>query len=199
MLNTPSHHRVHHGANEQYLDRNYGGILIIWDRLFGTFEPEGERVRYGLTTNIETFNPVRVAFHEYAALGRDLRAAGSGGRWNLLCAGPVQAADEPRSPSRTRCAERAEFEPVMRPDGEWAGFFRATGTSRRRSSDRRGEYLVTDPALARARALPRAQRARCEAMSRAHAALLSERAAYLSRRESRRSLSTRPSVWSRGQ
>ena len=66
IFNTPSHHRVHHGSNEQYLDKNYGGILIVWDRLFGTFEPEGERVRYGLTTNIETFNPVRVAFHEYA-------------------------------------------------------------------------------------------------------------------------------------
>ena len=59
VFNTPSHHRVHHGANEEYLDRNYGGILIIWDRLFGTFDPEGERVRYGLTTNIETFNPIK--------------------------------------------------------------------------------------------------------------------------------------------
>ncbi|MDP9134529.1 MAG: sterol desaturase family protein, partial [Actinomycetota bacterium] len=49
VLNTPSHHRVHHGANEQYLDRNYGGILIVWDRLFGSFIPESERVRYGLT------------------------------------------------------------------------------------------------------------------------------------------------------
>jgi sterol desaturase/sphingolipid hydroxylase (fatty acid hydroxylase superfamily) len=89
VLNTPSHHRVHHGANEQYLDRNYGGILVIWDRLFGTFEPEGERVRYGLTTNLETFNPVAVAFHEYAALGRDLRAARSWRtRWNLLLRGP---------------------------------------------------------------------------------------------------------------
>ena len=74
MFNTPSHHRVHHGANEQYLDRNYGGILIIWDRLFGTFVPEAERVRYGLTKNITTFNPVRVAFGEYAALARDVRA-----------------------------------------------------------------------------------------------------------------------------
>jgi sterol desaturase/sphingolipid hydroxylase (fatty acid hydroxylase superfamily) len=74
-LNTPSHHRVHHGANEQYLDRNYGGILIVWDRLFRSFEPEGERVRYGLTHDIETFNPVRVAFHEYTALARDLREA----------------------------------------------------------------------------------------------------------------------------
>ena len=75
VLNTPSHHRVHHGANAQYLDRNYGGILIIWDRLFGTYEPEGERVRYGLTTNIDTFNPVRVAFHEYIALWHDVRRA----------------------------------------------------------------------------------------------------------------------------
>jgi sterol desaturase/sphingolipid hydroxylase (fatty acid hydroxylase superfamily) len=75
VLNTPSHHRVHHGANEQYLDRNYGGILIIWDRLFGTYEPEDERVRYGLTTNIETFHPVRVAFHEYIALWHDVRRA----------------------------------------------------------------------------------------------------------------------------
>ncbi len=75
VLNTPSHHRVHHGANEQYLDRNYAGILIVWDKLFGTFVPESERVRYGLTKNIETFNPVRVAFGEYGALARDLRAA----------------------------------------------------------------------------------------------------------------------------
>jgi sterol desaturase/sphingolipid hydroxylase (fatty acid hydroxylase superfamily) len=89
VLNTPSHHRVHHGANEQYLDRNYGGILVIWDRLFGSFEPEGERVRYGLTKNLATFNPVRVAFHEYTALAHDLRAAGSWRtRWNLLLRGP---------------------------------------------------------------------------------------------------------------
>ena len=77
IFNTPSHHRVHHGANEQYLDKNYAGILIIWDRMFGTFEPEGERVRYGLTKNIETFNPVRVAYHEFVAIWRDVRAAKS--------------------------------------------------------------------------------------------------------------------------
>jgi sterol desaturase/sphingolipid hydroxylase (fatty acid hydroxylase superfamily) len=75
FFNTPSHHRVHHGANEQYLDRNYGGILIIWDRLFGSFVGEDERVRYGLTKNIDTFNPVKVAFGEYGALWRDVRAA----------------------------------------------------------------------------------------------------------------------------
>ncbi len=77
VFNAPSHHRVHHGSQEQYLDRNHGGILIIWDRLFRSFEPEGERVRYGLTKNIQTHNPVRVAFHEYIAIWRDVRAAPS--------------------------------------------------------------------------------------------------------------------------
>jgi len=75
FLNTPSHHRVHHGSNEIYLDRNYGGILIIWDKMFGTFAPEGERVKYGLTKNIETFNPVRAAFHEYIAMWHDVKKA----------------------------------------------------------------------------------------------------------------------------
>jgi sterol desaturase/sphingolipid hydroxylase (fatty acid hydroxylase superfamily) len=76
IFNTPSHHRVHHGVNDQYLDRNYAGILIIWDRLFGTYEPEGERVRYGLTTQLRTYRPVRVAFHEYIAMWHDIRRAG---------------------------------------------------------------------------------------------------------------------------
>jgi sterol desaturase/sphingolipid hydroxylase (fatty acid hydroxylase superfamily) len=77
VFNTPSHHRVHHGANVRYLDRNYGGILILWDRWFGSFEPEGERVRYGLTKNIESFNPVYAAFHEFGAVLRDALRAGS--------------------------------------------------------------------------------------------------------------------------
>jgi sterol desaturase/sphingolipid hydroxylase (fatty acid hydroxylase superfamily) len=75
VLNTPSHHRVHHGSNDEYLDRNYGGILIVWDRLFSSFEPERARVRFGLTTNIATFNPMRVAFGEFTAIWRDVRAA----------------------------------------------------------------------------------------------------------------------------
>src|SRR6476661_8169716 len=68
VVNTPSHHRVHHGSNQQYLDRNHGSILIIWDRLFGTFEREGEPVVYGLTKNIDTFNPVRVITNEHAEM-----------------------------------------------------------------------------------------------------------------------------------
>ncbi|MFO0762991.1 MAG: sterol desaturase family protein [Byssovorax sp.] len=77
VFNTPSHHRVHHGKNPQYLDKNYGGILIVWDRLFRSFEEEREHVVYGLTKDIETYNPFRIAFHEYAAIGRDLRRARS--------------------------------------------------------------------------------------------------------------------------
>jgi sterol desaturase/sphingolipid hydroxylase (fatty acid hydroxylase superfamily) len=89
VFNTPSHHRVHHGSNQVYLDRNYGGILIVWDRLFGSFVREGERVRYGLTKNLETHAPLRVAFHEYAALWADLRAARSWRvRWGLMLHGP---------------------------------------------------------------------------------------------------------------
>jgi sterol desaturase/sphingolipid hydroxylase (fatty acid hydroxylase superfamily) len=75
VLNTPSHHRVHHGSNPQYVDRNYGGIFIFWDRLFGTFTPEGESVRYGLTKNLVTKNWVVIQFHEFAAILRDVTRA----------------------------------------------------------------------------------------------------------------------------
>ena len=71
LLNTPSHHRVHHAANPRYLDKNYAGILIIWDRLFGTFESETEKPVYGLTKNLQTYNPVRIAFTEFGAIARD--------------------------------------------------------------------------------------------------------------------------------
>jgi sterol desaturase/sphingolipid hydroxylase (fatty acid hydroxylase superfamily) len=72
VLNTPSHHRVHHGSNQRYIDRNHGSILIIWDRLFGTFQREDEPVVYGLTKNIGTFNPLRIASHEYRDILRDV-------------------------------------------------------------------------------------------------------------------------------
>jgi sterol desaturase/sphingolipid hydroxylase (fatty acid hydroxylase superfamily) len=83
-LNSPSHHRVHHGSQRQYLDRNHGGILIVWDKLFGTFEPEDERVVYGLTTNIDTFNPARIASHEYVDIARDI-ASSNGWVERLSC------------------------------------------------------------------------------------------------------------------
>lgn len=77
IFNTPSHHRVHHGSDLDYLDKNHAGVLIIWDRLFGTFEPEKKRPTYGLTTNINSHNPVRIAFHEWVAIGQDIRKAPS--------------------------------------------------------------------------------------------------------------------------
>ncbi|MEE9329100.1 MAG: sterol desaturase family protein, partial [Parvularculaceae bacterium] len=74
LMNTPSHHRVHHGRNPRYLDANYAGVFIIWDRLFGTFVPENatDPVDYGLITNLETQNPFKVAVHEYLGVWRDL-------------------------------------------------------------------------------------------------------------------------------
>ncbi len=77
VFNTPSHHRVHHGANNPYLDKNYGGILIIWDRLFNSYAHEVEQVRYGLTHNIATYNPIKVNFHEFALMVRDVWRAKS--------------------------------------------------------------------------------------------------------------------------
>lgn len=78
LFNTPSHHRVHHGVNPEYLDKNYGGILIIWDRLFGTFQQETVRPRYGLTKPVDTYNIWRLQTHEYVAIARDVARAG---RW----------------------------------------------------------------------------------------------------------------------
>lgn len=72
-LNSPSLHRVHHGSNRKYLDRNHGSILIVWDRLFGTHQVEEEPVVYGLTRNIETYDPTVVATHEWRDIWRDVR------------------------------------------------------------------------------------------------------------------------------
>jgi len=72
IFNTPSHHRVHHATNPQYLDRNHAGIFIIWDKWFGTYEPEAEKPIYGLVTNINSYNPLYVAFHEWINLFGDI-------------------------------------------------------------------------------------------------------------------------------
>jgi sterol desaturase/sphingolipid hydroxylase (fatty acid hydroxylase superfamily) len=98
VLNTPSHHRAHHGSNQQYLDRNHGGILIIWDRIFGTFEREREKVVYGLTKNIDTFNPLRIASHEYQAIASDVaRSSTWRQRFGSVFRGPGwnQRSDDP--------------------------------------------------------------------------------------------------------
>ena len=75
IFNTPSHHRVHHGANEEYIDKNYGNLFIIWDRIFGTFEPERANVRYGLVKNVNTFNPVKITLMEWSSMFKDMSKA----------------------------------------------------------------------------------------------------------------------------
>ncbi|MCV7192874.1 sterol desaturase family protein [Mycolicibacterium brumae] len=75
IFNTPSHHRVHHGMDAEYLDRNYAGMLIIWDRMFGTFAPERFRPHYGLTKPVGTFDIWKLQTHEYVAIARDVRSA----------------------------------------------------------------------------------------------------------------------------
>jgi len=77
IFNTPSHHRVHHGSDEIYLDRNYAGILIIWDRMFATFQPELFRPTYGLTKQKHTYNLIKLQYGDYADLWRDVRNAAS--------------------------------------------------------------------------------------------------------------------------
>lgn len=77
IVNTPSNHRVHHGADEKYLDRNYGAILMLWDQLFGTYQREEETPRYGLKEPIDTVNPIKVWFSEIPRLYRDMRSARS--------------------------------------------------------------------------------------------------------------------------
>lgn len=74
LFNTPSHHRVHHGRNPEYIDKNYAGVLIIWDKLFNTFALEQARVDYGITKPVHSFNPITVTFSEWADLATDVFA-----------------------------------------------------------------------------------------------------------------------------
>jgi sterol desaturase/sphingolipid hydroxylase (fatty acid hydroxylase superfamily) len=108
VLNTPSHHRVHHAVNPRYLDANYGGVLIVWDRLFGTFVAERaeEPPVYGIVKNIDTYNPFRIAFHEWAAIVRDVASAQT---WReaagYLFGPPGWSADGSRRTTKTIKAE----------------------------------------------------------------------------------------------
>ncbi len=76
LFNTPSHHRVHHGVNPQYIDKNYAGVLIIWDKLFGTFVKEEETVRYGITKPVNSFNPLVITFSEWRDMFSQLFQSG---------------------------------------------------------------------------------------------------------------------------
>ncbi|MCG9747393.1 sterol desaturase family protein [Shewanella sp. Isolate8] len=93
VFNTPSHHRVHHGRNPQYIDKNYAGVLIIWDRLFGTYVKEEETVEYGITKPVNSFNPLVVTFSEWRDMFREAFAPGLSmkQRLALLFAPPAAA------------------------------------------------------------------------------------------------------------
>ncbi|MFT4188623.1 MAG: sterol desaturase family protein [Aeromicrobium sp.] len=77
VFNTPSHHRVHHGSDPEYLDTNYAGIFIIWDRLFGTFTEERQRPTYGLTKKVDTYNLLKLQYGHYGDIARDVKGARS--------------------------------------------------------------------------------------------------------------------------
>ncbi len=103
IFNTPSHHRVHHGSDAAYLDKNHAGILIVWDRLFGTFEAERARPTYGLTKNVGTFDPLVVQTHELVAMAGDVRRARSlRGALRAVFAGPGAKLDD--APAREPAA-----------------------------------------------------------------------------------------------
>ncbi|MFL0079983.1 sterol desaturase family protein [Tenacibaculum maritimum] len=116
VFNTPSHHRVHHASNIRYLDCNHAGVLIIWDRIFGTFSEELKALDkpiYGLTVNIETYNPIKVATHEYQAIIKDvLRAEKWSDKLNYIFNAPGWSHDGEDKRSKTLRTKLKERENV---------------------------------------------------------------------------------------
>lgn len=102
VFNTPSHHRVHHGRDPQYLDKNYGGMLIIWDRMFGTYADEVSRPHYGLTKPVNTYNIWTLQTHEYRSIARDVAASRSWkNRLGVVLGPPGWAPNESRTKEAT--------------------------------------------------------------------------------------------------
>ncbi len=101
VMNTPSHHRVHHATNPVYLDRNYAGVFIVWDRLFGTFQPEldDQQIRYGIVKQLGSFNLLWVAFHEWIGIARDVWSAPWGAKLGYLWRPPGWSHDNSRDTS----------------------------------------------------------------------------------------------------
>ena len=111
VMNTPSHHRVHHATNARYLDRNYAGVFIVWDKLFGTFVPErdDEQPRYGIVKQLGSFNILWAAFHEWVGIAKDLWRAPWGSKLGYLLGPPGWSHDGSRDTSDDiRARSRAE-------------------------------------------------------------------------------------------
>jgi len=112
FFTTPSHHRVHHATNEKYIDRNYGSTFIIWDRMFGTFQPEEEQAIYGITKNVDTYNPITLVFHEWVDIFKDLTKAKSlREAWWLVWGNPTDIA-------RAKVAAQPEEENLAMDNGQ---------------------------------------------------------------------------------
>jgi sterol desaturase/sphingolipid hydroxylase (fatty acid hydroxylase superfamily) len=122
-LNTPSHHRVHHGVNPQYQDKNYAGALIIWDRLFGTFEPEQEPVVYGITTPLESWNPVWANVHIFADIVHDaVRTRRWRDKWRVVFGHPGFRPADLAAHSAVKMAwplHAPQFDPVVPRVHQW--------------------------------------------------------------------------------
>ena len=104
VMNTPSHHRVHHATNPQYLDKNYAGVFIVWDKMFGTFTPEraDDRPRYGIVKDLGSFNLLWAAFHEWVGIARDVWAAPTlAAKWNYMVKPPGWSHDGSRETSES--------------------------------------------------------------------------------------------------
>jgi sterol desaturase/sphingolipid hydroxylase (fatty acid hydroxylase superfamily) len=120
---TPSNHRVHHGSQEQYIDKNYGATFIFWDRIWKTYEPEGEKVVYGITTNIENkANPFHINFHEYKDLWQDVKnARGLKQKLFFIFGSPVKIMmEKKRQEEAAREAEAAQKSAVPQMEGSIA-------------------------------------------------------------------------------
>jgi sterol desaturase/sphingolipid hydroxylase (fatty acid hydroxylase superfamily) len=117
VMNTPSHHRVHHATNPIYLDRNYAGVFIVWDKAFGTFQPEqqSERIHYGIVKQLGSFNLLWVAFHEWIGIARDLWTAPWGSKMGYVWRPPGWTHDGSRDTSdaiRQRWLDRQQVHPA---------------------------------------------------------------------------------------
>ena len=118
VMNTPSHHRVHHATNPVYLDRNYAGVFIIWDKIFGTFQPElgSERIRYGIVKQLGSFNLLWSVFHEWIGIVQDIRRAPWRHKFSYIWREPGWSHDGSRDTSDTIRARWAKRQAASSPD-----------------------------------------------------------------------------------
>ncbi len=113
FFTTPSHHRVHHATNADYIDKNYGSTFIIWDRMFGTFQPEGEQAVYGITKNVDTYNPVTLVFHEWVDIVKDVfKAKSIREAWWLIWGNPTDIAKKKLETEQADVSTDIQLEPV---------------------------------------------------------------------------------------